>query len=150
MAVVFFAVCTLSSVAASFNGQNYVPLADWASANGLKTFWLVRGAEIGVTNRATRLVFDKDSRTAKINGVNVALSFPVAVDKGTPFIAQLDLDKTVRPLILPPKFADAKKSRPSASTPATAARTPATTLAAFSGITKKPTHCRWPWNCATS
>lgn len=95
--------------AALINGQNYVPLADWARANGLYGYTLKRGDEIILTNRVTRLVFDKDSTTAKINGVNVALSFPVAVDKGVPLIAQLDLDKTVRPLIYPSKFADAKK-----------------------------------------
>ena len=109
LAVLFFAVCTLSSAAAALNGQSYVPLANWAADNGLKTFWLARGSEIGVTNRATRLVFDKDSSTAKINGTSVALSFPVAVDKDVPLIAQLDLDKTIRPLIFPPKFNDAKK-----------------------------------------
>ena len=109
LAVLFFAVSTLSSAAAALNGQNYVPLANWASANGLKTFWIARGSEIGVTNRATRLVFDKDSSTAKINGTSVALSFPVAVDKDVPLIAQLDLDKTIRPLIFPPKSNDTKK-----------------------------------------
>ena len=37
----------------------------------------------------------------------MALSFPVAVDKGTPYIAQLDLNTTIRPLIFLPR-ADAK------------------------------------------
>ena len=90
--------------AASINGQYYVPLADWAGANGLKTFWLRRGEEIAATNRTTRLVFDKNSNTAEINGVNVALSFPVAVDKGAPLIAQFDLDNTVRPLLFPSRY----------------------------------------------
>jgi N-acetylmuramoyl-L-alanine amidase len=90
--------------AASINGQNYVPLADWARANGMQTFWLRRGEEIAATNRAARLVFDKDSNTAEINGVNVALSFPVAVDKGAPLIAQFDLDNTVRPLLFPSRY----------------------------------------------
>src|ERR1017187_5794600 len=95
--------------AASINGQNYVPLVDWARANGLKCYWLKRGDEIVATNRATRLVFDKDSRMAEVNGINVALSFPVAVDKGTPLIAQLDLNTAIRPLLLPPRFTDPKR-----------------------------------------
>jgi len=86
LAVLFLALCDLPARPASINGQNYVPLADWAGANGLKTFWLRRGEEIAATNRATRLVFGKDSNTAEINGVNVALSFPVAMDKGAPLI----------------------------------------------------------------
>ena len=103
------ASCLSPAHAAFINGQNYVPVADWARANGLKCFWLKRGDEIVAANRATRLVFDKDSRMVEVNGINVALSFPVAVDKGTPLIAQLDLNTTIRPLLSPPKAADAKR-----------------------------------------
>jgi N-acetylmuramoyl-L-alanine amidase len=97
------------SHAATINGQNYVPLADWAGANGLKIFWLKRGDEIAASNRTARLVFDKDSSTAEINGVNVRLSFPVAVDKGAPLIAQFDLDKTIRPLLYPARYLEPKR-----------------------------------------
>ncbi|MGO8838870.1 MAG: N-acetylmuramoyl-L-alanine amidase [Limisphaerales bacterium] len=100
--------CLTPAHAASVNGQTYVPLMDWARANGLKCFWLRYGDEIVATNRTTRLVFDRNSRTACVNGVNVMLSFPVAMDKGTPYIAQLDLNTTIRPLIYPPR-ADARR-----------------------------------------
>jgi N-acetylmuramoyl-L-alanine amidase len=103
--VLGLAFCLPPVHAAFINGQNYVPLADWARANGLKCYWLKRGDEIVATNRTTRLVFDKDSRMAEVNGTDVALSFPVAVDKGTPLIAQLDLNTTIRPLLSPPKAA---------------------------------------------
>jgi len=95
--------------AALINGQNYVPLAEWAGANGF--YDLARnhggdhGSEIILTNKNSRLMFDVDSAQAEINGVNVRLSFPIA--KGA-LIAQLDLDKTVRPLVFPQKPA-AKK-----------------------------------------
>ncbi len=91
--------------AASINGQNYVPLAEWARANGLKCYWLKRDDEMVATNRTTRLVFDKDSRMVEVNGINVALSFPVAADRGTLLIAQLDLNTAIRPLLFPPKAA---------------------------------------------
>jgi N-acetylmuramoyl-L-alanine amidase len=97
------------SRAAGFNGQNYVPIADWARANGLRCFWLKRGDEIVVTNRATRLVFDKYARMAEINGVDVALSFPVALDHGALLIAQMDLNTAIRPLINPSRFTDSKR-----------------------------------------
>jgi len=103
------ASCLSPAPAAFINGQNYVPLVDWARANGLKYFWLKRGDEIVATNRTTRLVFDKDSRMAEVNGINVALSFPVAVDKGTPLIAQLDLNTAIQPLLFPPRFTDPKR-----------------------------------------
>jgi len=95
--------------AALINGQNYVPLTDWAQVNGLKCFWLKRGNEVMATNRTARLVFEKDSRMVSLNGVNVALSCPVAMDKGTPLIAQLDIDTLLRPLLSPPRLAGAKR-----------------------------------------
>jgi N-acetylmuramoyl-L-alanine amidase len=95
--------------AAVINGQSYVPLADWARLNGLKCFWLKRGAEVLATNRTARLVFDKDSRMVEVNGTDVALSFPVAADHGALLVAQMDLNTAIRPLLFPPRFTDAKR-----------------------------------------
>jgi N-acetylmuramoyl-L-alanine amidase len=103
------AFCLSPARAAFINGQSYVPLADWVRANGLKCSWLKPGDEIVATNRTTRLVFDKDSRMAEVNGINVALSFPVAADRGTLLIAQLDLNTAIRPLLFPPRFTDTKR-----------------------------------------
>jgi N-acetylmuramoyl-L-alanine amidase len=97
--------CSFPARAAVINGHGYQPLADWADANGFQTVSR-RGDEITLAGHGSRLVFDKDSHMAQINGVNVALSFPVAVDKGHFLIASLDLVKTVGPLLFPPKFAD--------------------------------------------
>jgi N-acetylmuramoyl-L-alanine amidase len=102
------AFCAGPARAAFINGQNYVPLASWARANGLKCSRLNRGGEIVATNRTTRLVFNVDSRNAEINGVQVVLSFPVANQKGVALIAQFDLDTAVRPLLFPPRLAEAK------------------------------------------
>jgi N-acetylmuramoyl-L-alanine amidase len=95
--------------AASVKGQNYVPLADWARGNGLNGYTRNRGLEIVLTNRTTRLMFDVDSAQAQINGVNVRLSFPVATAKGVPLVSQLDLDKTIRPLLFPARYVEPKK-----------------------------------------
>ena len=86
----------------SVNGHSYTSLADWADANGWR---LVRDGgrnSVQFTNRTSRLVFEKDSTVAQVNGVNVALSFPVAVDKGRFLISQLDLEKTIGPLVFAP------------------------------------------------
>jgi N-acetylmuramoyl-L-alanine amidase len=101
--------CLTPAHAAFINGQNYVSLADWARANGLKCYWLERGDKIVATNRTTQLVFDKDSRMVEVNGINVALSFPVASDHGALLIAQLDVNTAIRPLLFPPRLADAKR-----------------------------------------
>ena len=96
--------------AAFINGRSYTALGDWAAANGLRPGRAGRGDVFVATNRNTRLVFEKDSHTAAINGVNVALSFPVAVDKGEFLIAQLDLTKTVEPLVFSPRISGRKIS----------------------------------------
>jgi N-acetylmuramoyl-L-alanine amidase len=95
--------------AAFINGQTYVPLADWADANGLNTSWLRRGDIVQAANRTSRLIFDVNSHDAEINGVHVALSFPVANDHGNALIAQSDLDNTVRPLLYPARYLDQKR-----------------------------------------
>ncbi len=87
-----------------FNGQDYVPVADWARANGLHCVWLKRGNEMVATNRTTRLVFDVDSHYVEINGVQVALSFPIANQKGVALVAQFDLDAAIRPLLFPTRY----------------------------------------------
>jgi N-acetylmuramoyl-L-alanine amidase len=103
------AFCLSLAHAAFINGQSYVSLVDWARANGLKCFWLKRGDEVLATNRTARLVFDKDSRMVEVNGTDVALSFPVAADHGALLVAQMDLNTAIRPLLFPPRFADAKR-----------------------------------------
>lgn len=90
--------------AAVFDGQVYVPVADWARANGLHCAWLKRGDELVATNQTTRLVFDVDSHYVGVNGVQVALSFPVANQKGTVMVAQFDLDAAIRPLLYPSRY----------------------------------------------
>lgn len=90
--------------AAVFDGQTYVPVADWARANGLHCTWLKRGDEMIATNRMTRLVFDVDSHYVEMNGVQVALSFPVANQRGVVMIAQFDLDAAIRPLLFPSRY----------------------------------------------
>jgi len=95
--------------AALINGHNYTPLGDWARATGFYGFTRDNGHEIVLTNRTAQMVFDVDSAQAEINGVNVRLSFPVANVKGVPFVSQLDLDKTIRPLLYPSRYVAPKK-----------------------------------------
>ena len=104
-AMLCLALCFTSAHAAvRFNGQDYVPIATWVRANGLHCLQLRHGDEIFATNRTTRLVFDVKSHYTEINGVQVALSFPVANQKGVALIAQFDLDTTVRPLLFPGRY----------------------------------------------
>jgi N-acetylmuramoyl-L-alanine amidase len=105
--LLLFAGWAMAAEAAVIGGRNYTSLADWAAANGLK---LARMSEdtFVVAGRTTRLVFEKDSHAAEINGVKVALSFPVAMDKGVIYISQFDLVKTVGPLTSTPNASPKK------------------------------------------
>ncbi|MGH7992931.1 MAG: N-acetylmuramoyl-L-alanine amidase family protein, partial [Limisphaerales bacterium] len=77
----------------------------WARANGLHCAWLKRGDELVATNDTTRLVFDVNSHYVEINGIQVALSFPVANQRGVALVAQFDLDAAIRPLMFPSRYA---------------------------------------------
>ena len=97
-ATVIFA---LPAPAAWINGQSYVSLEHWADHNGFDS---IRDGKVNTalfSKGAARLGFEKNSCMASINGVNVLLSFPVALDKSGFLIAQLDLEKTVEPLVFP-------------------------------------------------
>jgi len=101
----FFVFSIMPAHAALFNGREYVPIGDWARANGLHCIWLKRGDELVATNRTTRLVFDVNSHYVEINGVQVALSFPIANQKGVvALVAQFDLDAVIRPLLFPLRY----------------------------------------------
>jgi len=100
---------TLPAGAVLINGHSYTPMGEWARGNGFYGFTRDHGDEIVLTNRTARLVFDVDSASAEVNGVNVRLSFPVAKVKGVPLIAQLDMDKTIRPLLYPSRYIEPKR-----------------------------------------
>jgi N-acetylmuramoyl-L-alanine amidase len=112
VSVRFFAVAVILSFgvfgalplrAISFNGQNYVPLTDFARANSFSASPLKRGNEVVLSNRNLRLVFDVNSAQAQIGGVNVRLSFPVASNHGELLVSELDINTAIRPLIYPEK-----------------------------------------------
>jgi N-acetylmuramoyl-L-alanine amidase len=102
--LMFVHAASFKSGAYRFNGEDYVPVADWARANGLHCVWLRRGDEMVATNHTTRLVFGVDSHYVEINGVQVALSFPIANQKGVALVAQFDLDAAIRPLLFPLRY----------------------------------------------
>jgi N-acetylmuramoyl-L-alanine amidase len=100
--------CALSADAAYINGRSYTSLTGWAANNRFASVRDGRADSLTLTNRyATRLVFEKNSDTLVINGIDVALAYPVALDKSGWLISPLDLTKTVEPLVyaplLPPK-----------------------------------------------
>lgn len=93
------ALFALPGRAAFIGGRSYVAVSDWAAVNGFR-LQSRRGETATYTNRAqVRLVLEKDSRTLEVNGVNVAMSYPAALEKGVMYVSQLDFSKTIDPLI---------------------------------------------------
>ena len=84
-------------------GNDYIRLTDWARACRLQISWTRGNEEVQLTGPWSRLVFTVDSHKAAINGVSVYLSAPVAVRNGAVFIALLDLETTVEPVLFPPR-----------------------------------------------
>jgi N-acetylmuramoyl-L-alanine amidase len=88
---------------ASISGRAHVRVTDWARANGLETQWLKANETIQLSNHSFKLVLAAASRETQINGVAVWLLFPVVAHNGAIWLGQLDADRTLRPLLSPPK-----------------------------------------------
>jgi N-acetylmuramoyl-L-alanine amidase len=87
---------------AQLSGREYVRLEDWARLNQFQIRWLDREKTFQLSNRVARLTFIVNSCAAQINGVGTWLSFPINLRNGTIFISQLDLQKTLGPVLYPP------------------------------------------------
>jgi N-acetylmuramoyl-L-alanine amidase len=85
-----------------FTGREYVRLEDWARMNQFQIRWLDREKTFQLSNRVARLTFIVNSCGAQINGVETWLSFPINLRNGVILISQLDLQKTLGPILYPP------------------------------------------------
>jgi len=92
-------------------GQRYLRLSDWAAGNSFVLRWIQRDEALALTNRNHQLVFQKDSKNCVFDGINVVLSYPVAVHNGVGFIAEHDLRATLAPLLSPPMAAPTNRVR---------------------------------------
>jgi N-acetylmuramoyl-L-alanine amidase len=92
-------------------GQKYVRLTDWAKANGFEVRWLKQDETLQLTNRWSKILVAADSREAQINGVRVWLLHPVVAQSGTLYLAQPDVEATLRPLLSPPRNQPGAKVR---------------------------------------
>jgi N-acetylmuramoyl-L-alanine amidase len=108
--VLFLALGALSSPAQSnghsierttFNGKEYVRLADWARSRGFDVRWLKTDELLQISNGATRIVFVANSREARFNNIQVWLLLPLETRGERVFVSQLDLKTTVEPLLSP-------------------------------------------------
>jgi N-acetylmuramoyl-L-alanine amidase len=85
-------------------GQDYVRLADWARNNGLEAHWLKQDESLQLSNHSTKLLVTVDHRDAQINGLEIWLLFPPVLRSGSVYLAQLDVQTTLLPILSPPKY----------------------------------------------
>src|SRR5256885_6064707 len=84
-------------------GRQYVRVSDWAQKSGLEMRWLKQDETLQLGNSRFKIRLTINSSDADVNGVDVRLLFPVAARNGVPYLAQLDADDTLRPILFPPK-----------------------------------------------
>lgn len=91
--------------------QDYVDLLRWGRQQQFVPYLNGPAGELVLSNRWARLFFKADSKRAEIDGGLVLLCFPVHANGGTLLITQFDIDKTLRPLLHPPKLPPGRKIR---------------------------------------
>lgn len=88
-----------------FEGREYFRLTDWARANGFEVRWVKKDETLQLANHSTRLLLSVDSREAQVNGIELWLSFPLLQKEGTVYLARLDAETALRPVLAPPRNA---------------------------------------------
>lgn len=84
-------------------GRPYTRLADWATANGFSAHPSRGGQSLQLDGRSSNLSFEADSQEARINGATVYLCSPAVMREAELYVAQLDIESTLKPLVSPPK-----------------------------------------------
>ncbi|MGH7972766.1 MAG: N-acetylmuramoyl-L-alanine amidase [Limisphaerales bacterium] len=89
------------SAAARNDTRGSVRLQDWARAGGLDMRWLKSEQTVQLSANGVKLLLTVDSRQAELNGVQVWLCFPVTARNGGVYVARLDVEQTLAPLLMP-------------------------------------------------
>ncbi len=92
-------------------GRDYVDLAAWARANRLVMQWERVTGDVRLTNRWTKLAFTIDSRRAEVNRVRAWLSAPITPRDQGAYIASVDLQTLLGPVLAPSRNAPGQRVR---------------------------------------
>jgi len=80
-----------------------VRLAEWAEIRSVALRWLQHDETLQLSTDAARIQLTVNSREARVNGVDIWLSFPPALRGGQVWVSSIDLESTLKPLLIPPK-----------------------------------------------
>lgn len=99
----------LATQSVTINSHEYIRVADWAKENGFQITKDGSDKRIILKNKWAKIEIESNNIKARFNGILIwLLSAPVLI-KNDIYISQLDVDKTISPIIKPPKVT-AKKS----------------------------------------
>jgi N-acetylmuramoyl-L-alanine amidase len=82
---------------------SYVRLEDWARGSNFQLKWITPKQEVQLSSAGSTLIFTVDSARCSLNGINVWLSFPIALRNGSACIAAMDLPTALQPVLSPSK-----------------------------------------------
>jgi len=83
------------------SGVGYLRLEWVAGRLGMKYEHMDGGKQVRLSSRWTRLSFEDKSRSMKLNDYQIFLGSPIVRYKGRLYMAALDYDKTLQPLLVP-------------------------------------------------
>jgi N-acetylmuramoyl-L-alanine amidase len=84
-------------------GHDYIRLADWAHIYNFRINRPSGSDVVQLTSKWSKLIFTIDSQKAKLNGVTVYLSIPVAAKGNQVYLTYLDLITVVQPVLIKPQ-----------------------------------------------
>lgn len=91
--------------------RNTVSLVRWADDNGFRVAKGDRPGEWLLTNRWASLEFRADDKRMNYDGTSLWLSFPAKLRGDALHVSAVDVEKTLRPLLKPPRWGDGRKLR---------------------------------------
>ncbi len=91
-------------------GRNYVKAEEWAKANSAASKWIRPREEFQMENEKFKLLLTVDSQKAFLNGVQIWLSAPVALHQLGAYIAEVDLQTLIHPILFPQRREHAAKT----------------------------------------
>lgn len=95
----------------TLNGAAYYRARAWAEAHGLQPAWVVRDKTLQLANASVKIQITADSERMTFNGLTIALSRPVAFERGAMYLSKLDAETVLAPLVSPPQNAPGQKIR---------------------------------------
>lgn len=79
----------------------YVPVASVAQKAGMVCTWTVPQKKVVLSRKGRKVVLEADSRDFDLDGVRVFLGEPVVAHRGTLYVAQIDRDRLILPILNP-------------------------------------------------